>query len=95
MKEYIVARDVDRPLPLLMWEAQDFAIGMAFMMMGIILKKFLFGFVLFVAWMAFAKKMGASAKRGYLSHMTWFAGLRVDPALKNHAANPTHEEYMK
>jgi len=93
-EKYRVARDVDRPIPFLMWEMQDMAVGVAAMTLGLILHQFILGLVCFYVWMNFSKKAAAEAKRGYLSHFTWALGLRVDPAMKRRAPNPFVKEYL-
>jgi len=93
-RAYRVARDVDRPLPFLMWEMQDLAVGMAAMILGLILQQFIIGIVCFFAWLSFSKKAAAQSKRGYLAHFTWAAGMRIDPAMKKHAPNPLTKEYL-
>lgn len=90
---YYIPKDIDRPIPFLMWEMKDMGVATGAFMIGMVLEQFLVGVVLMLFWMWFSKQMAAKSKRGAMQHILWRNGVNLDTVMRKHAQDPFVIEY--
>ncbi|MHB1666132.1 type IV conjugative transfer system protein TraL [Thiomonas sp.] len=77
-----IARDLDKPIPILFWDPVEFVIAVSMVGFGVLVNMWVIGMLAGAAVLVLSTKLKRGAKPGAVQHWLWSLGLQVDPALK-------------
>jgi len=76
-----IARDLDKPIPILFWDPAEFVIAISMIGFGLLINMWFGGMLAGAAVLVLATKLKRGAKQGAVQHWMWSLGLQLDAAL--------------
>ncbi len=76
-----VAKDLDKPVPILFWDPVEFVIAVSMVGFGVLVNLWVVGGLAGAAVLVLATKLKRGAKPGAVQHWLWAMGLQLDQSL--------------